>query len=199
MLSASVSFFFSKGGTNSPHLSPLPHEGSGNLRSSETIEAAVDSLGGIENLDALLINCSDHKSTCSALPKLKAKLRERVENGGSPVRIGACGFFRCAVSRHQQFNCQFSQSLRFSRFNSNSRRVRPHPASRSSYSLTPADANGFVSVQDPEQDGVQFLDLSPDVYLAQAREYVELGADIVGGCCGVYPEHIEAVSKGLAH
>ena len=68
----------------------LNEDGSGRLRSLETIDAAVDSLSDIKNLAALLINCSDHESTCAALPKLKAKVEERVANGDSTLRIGAC-------------------------------------------------------------------------------------------------------------
>ena len=43
-----------------------------------------------------------------------------------------------------------------------------------------------------------FVDqVSPDVYLADARRWVEAGAAIVGGCCGVGVEHIRALAKGL--
>ena len=39
------------------------------------------------------------------------------------------------------------------------------------------------------------LDLSPAHYLGQCREYLDCGATIVGGCCGVFPEHIEALQS----
>ena len=43
-----------------------------------------------------------------------------------------------------------------------------------------------------------FVDqVSPDVYLADARRWVEAGAAIVGGCCGVGVEHIRALAEGL--
>ena len=43
-----------------------------------------------------------------------------------------------------------------------------------------------------------FVDqVSPEVYLADARRWVEAGAVIVGGCCGVGVEHIRAVAEGL--
>ena len=43
-----------------------------------------------------------------------------------------------------------------------------------------------------------FVDqVSPDEYLADARRWVEAGAAIVGGCCGVGVEHIRALAKGL--
>ena len=43
-----------------------------------------------------------------------------------------------------------------------------------------------------------FVDqVSPDAYLADARRWVEAGAAIVGGCCGVGVEHIRALAEGL--
>ena len=43
-----------------------------------------------------------------------------------------------------------------------------------------------------------FVDqMSPDEYLASARRWVEAGAVIVGGCCGVGVEHIRALADGL--
>ncbi len=43
-----------------------------------------------------------------------------------------------------------------------------------------------------------FVDqLSPDEYLAGAGRWVEAGAAIVGGCCGVGVEHIRALAEGL--
>ena len=43
-----------------------------------------------------------------------------------------------------------------------------------------------------------FVDqVSPDEYLAEARRWIEAGAVIVGGCCGVGVEHIRALAEGL--
>ena len=43
-----------------------------------------------------------------------------------------------------------------------------------------------------------FVDqVSPDQYLADAGRWVEAGAAIVGGCCGVGVEHIRALAGGL--
>jgi S-methylmethionine-dependent homocysteine/selenocysteine methylase len=40
-------------------------------------------------------------------------------------------------------------------------------------------------------------DLGPDAYLPWARQWLAHGADIVGGCCGVGPEHIALISDAL--
>lgn len=42
-----------------------------------------------------------------------------------------------------------------------------------------------------------FTDLEPDEYLAAARDWVARGAQIVGGCCGIGPTHIQALATGL--
>ena len=40
-------------------------------------------------------------------------------------------------------------------------------------------------------------DTDPKGYLSFAEEWVEAGATMVGGCCGIGPEHIAALSKAL--
>jgi S-methylmethionine-dependent homocysteine/selenocysteine methylase len=40
-------------------------------------------------------------------------------------------------------------------------------------------------------------ELTPAAYLAWARDWVARGARIVGGCCGIGPEHIAALAAGL--
>ena len=43
-----------------------------------------------------------------------------------------------------------------------------------------------------------FVDrVSPEEYLADARTWIDAGAAIVGGCCGVGVEHIRALAEGL--
>jgi methionine synthase I (cobalamin-dependent) len=37
----------------------------------------------------------------------------------------------------------------------------------------------------------------PDHYLAAAREWTSTGAQVLGGCCGTTPAHIEALKRGL--
>jgi S-methylmethionine-dependent homocysteine/selenocysteine methylase len=42
-----------------------------------------------------------------------------------------------------------------------------------------------------------FGDVTPDQFAAQARGWVDLGAQLVGGCCGLRPEHIRALRDQL--
>lgn len=41
-------------------------------------------------------------------------------------------------------------------------------------------------------------DLEPDAYGAFARQWVQAGATVVGGCCGIGPAHIEWLHQNLA-
>lgn len=48
-------------------------------------------------------------------------------------------------------------------------------------------------------DGLDELrdDLTPSNYLQWAQQWHALGAELIGGCCGIGPEHIEVLSKNL--
>lgn len=45
--------------------------------------------------------------------------------------------------------------------------------------------------QEYDDDGI----IKPDAYLKHAQKWVENGASIIGGCCGVGPDHIAEISK----
>ena len=38
--------------------------------------------------------------------------------------------------------------------------------------------------------------ITPDAYAEHARVWVDAGASVVGGCCGVGPAHLKAVREG---
>jgi S-methylmethionine-dependent homocysteine/selenocysteine methylase len=62
-------------------------------------------------------------------------------------------------------------------------------------------ANAFApqSAQAQANDGLSELrpDLGPEGYLAWVRDWIARGATIVGGCCGIGPEHIERIRRSL--
>jgi len=62
-------------------------------------------------------------------------------------------------------------------------------------------ANSFVP-QDKEQaanEGISDLrdDLDAEAYLLFAESWQKAGAEIIGGCCGIGPEHIRTLSRAL--
>lgn len=62
-------------------------------------------------------------------------------------------------------------------------------------------ANAFASEADDAAanetlHGIR-ADLTPPLYLGWARRWVDAGATMVGGCCGISPEHIGELSKAL--
>lgn len=62
-----------------------------------------------------------------------------------------------------------------------------------------AYANAFPpqDEQATANDGLDELreDLNPSAYLAFAKQWHEAGASMIGGCCGIGPEHIAELSK----
>jgi S-methylmethionine-dependent homocysteine/selenocysteine methylase len=58
-------------------------------------------------------------------------------------------------------------------------------------------ANAFPAVSQAAEANSDLLeirsDLTPAGYLAWVNDWIERGADIVGGCCGIGPEHIRAI------
>jgi S-methylmethionine-dependent homocysteine/selenocysteine methylase len=62
-------------------------------------------------------------------------------------------------------------------------------------------ANGFThSEQEVEANaGLRQIrdDLDPPHYLQWAKKWIAAGATMVGGCCGIGPEHIRALAEGL--
>jgi 5-methyltetrahydrofolate--homocysteine methyltransferase len=40
-------------------------------------------------------------------------------------------------------------------------------------------------------------DMTPEDMATYAKRYVELGAKVVGGCCGNTPEHVAAIAKAV--
>jgi len=58
-------------------------------------------------------------------------------------------------------------------------------------SIAPLDAGGTVSGMKARQD------LTPEKYTEYALGWVDMGAQIIGGCCEVGPDHIAAIHKAL--
>lgn len=65
-----------------------------------------------------------------------------------------------------------------------------------------AYANAFVDKEEGYASNDVILDhradLTPEVYATMASRWVERGATIVGGCCGIRPDHIAALSQSTS-
>jgi homocysteine S-methyltransferase len=62
-------------------------------------------------------------------------------------------------------------------------------------------ANAFPPQAAEAQANTQLLalraELTPEGYLGWAKDWVARGATVVGGCCGIGPEHIARLRDGL--
>lgn len=59
-------------------------------------------------------------------------------------------------------------------------------------------ANKFTPIrrsQDSSSEDIEMREITPSEYLDYAKEWHRLGADIIGGCCGIGPEYIEQLSN----
>jgi S-methylmethionine-dependent homocysteine/selenocysteine methylase len=121
-------------------------DGRAQIRSGESISAAVEAIGG--ELEALLFNCSQPEVMTAAITEAVTAL---VARDRSAVLVGVY-------------------------------------------------ANAFIEVQNaPGQAANETLsvlreDLTPDRYAAFAQEWLAAGATIVGGCCGITPQHIQSLA-----
>jgi S-methylmethionine-dependent homocysteine/selenocysteine methylase len=62
-------------------------------------------------------------------------------------------------------------------------------------------ANNFTAIDPDHQANTLFQaerSVSPDEYLRFARQWYDAGATIIGGCCGIGPEHIKRLSEWKA-
>jgi homocysteine S-methyltransferase len=63
-------------------------------------------------------------------------------------------------------------------------------------------ANAFANPSKEPQANAELLairaDLTPRGYLAWVDDWIDRGARIVGGCCGIGPEHIRVIRDSLA-
>ena len=61
-----------------------------------------------------------------------------------------------------------------------------------------AYANGFSQSFRSTDVGTEYdAELTTDIYADRADRWISAGASLVGGCCGVFPEHIDAVATSL--
>lgn len=59
-------------------------------------------------------------------------------------------------------------------------------------------ANSFTPISGKHQanDAVQAMrEVTPEDYLVFAKKWADAGANLIGGCCGIRPDHIEALSQ----
>ena len=62
-------------------------------------------------------------------------------------------------------------------------------------------ANAFATEADDTDANADLHDIRPDLtpenYRRFAEKWVRAGASLIGGCCGIGPEHIEALSEAM--
>ena len=52
-----------------------------------------------------------------------------------------------------------------------------------------------AGLPDVNKDGTTFYKITPDEMARHAKKWLEIGAQVIGGCCGTTPQHLEAIAK----
>jgi 5-methyltetrahydrofolate--homocysteine methyltransferase len=73
--------------------------------------------------------------------------------------------------------------------------VREYAATVPNFPLWVKPNAGVPRMDIETEQGV--YDMSPEDMAVYSRKYVELGAKVVGGCCGNTPEHVTAIAKAV--
>ena len=88
------------------------------------------------------------------------------------------------------FNCsrpeEMTDAIHFIRHNSDKIDIGVYPNAFSEIKRTHDANEGLSAIR---------ADLSPEQFLTYAEEWDDAGATIIGGCCGIGPDHIRAISN----
>ena len=146
------------------------------LRSGQPVAQAVAAALRLE-ANAVLFNCSQPEVMGAAVTIAADLLAKRGSRGsGGTAAAGAARVSGAAGT--------------------------PGPARRPGELRIGVYANAFPPQDASAEANARLLeiraDLDPEGYLAFARDWVARGARIVGGCCGIGPEHIARLRSALA-
>jgi 5-methyltetrahydrofolate--homocysteine methyltransferase len=73
--------------------------------------------------------------------------------------------------------------------------VREYAATLPGFPLWVKPKAGVPRIDIETEQGI--YDMSPEDMATYVQKYVELGAKVVGGCCGNTPEHVAAIVKAV--
>jgi S-methylmethionine-dependent homocysteine/selenocysteine methylase len=121
--------------------------------------------------------------------KNEAKLRS-----GQPVKI-ATALVCFTGAKGILFNCSVPEVME--QAIKDAKEVIEHYGSGSNIEIG-VYANNFIPIKTDHEanDTLQSMrELSPEDYLTYAKRWYEIGASIIGGCCGIGPSHIQALTE----
>jgi S-methylmethionine-dependent homocysteine/selenocysteine methylase len=87
-------------------------------------------------------------------------------------------------------NCSFPESISAAVPVLRGLTDRPAGAYANAFTHIPDGFDEHAEALDPDARPSQREDLGPDAYRAHVEDWLRAGADIVGGCCEVGPDHI---------
>jgi len=151
------------------------------LRSGENLKEAVCSIleeadkAGV-NLGAIGLNCASPVAITNALPILLSSVKDK----SPPPRILAY------ANAFQTTTSEWLASL------------QETPTEMSTAKGRNVDqSEGAETLRSPPGDYDSIGIILPAVYTRYAKQWIQMGVSIVGGCCGCSPSHLKAVNCGI--
>lgn len=156
----------------------------------------AETISSLEELEAIIAVLSETQKACYFAFSLKDEPSDNAQlRSGQSVRqavqraceSGAQGVF---------FNCSVPEVMAEA-----VKQARQIADEKSSQIDIGVYANNFTPIGERHEanDTIQAMrELSPSDYLAYGKRWFELGANVIGGCCGIGPEHIKALSDWQA-
>lgn len=156
----------------------------------ETLSSTAEARAVIAALDKdprprwFSFTLADDPEALSGLPRLRS---------GEPIELAV----ETAMSGGAEavlFNCSQPEAM--------SQAIKAGVAASNGRAVIGVYANAFPPQKEEAAANEDLLplreDLDPPGYLAHARQWVSDGASIIGGCCGIGPEHIAELAKSFS-
>jgi len=167
------------------------------LRSSESLPTAWEAVSGYkERIEACLFNCTSWEACAAGVRELTTLGLLSKTSKTSVTSIASCSM----TASDDGSSPVHGESPDESDGGESASHGELREADRESTTPIPphirfgAYANGFVTASEGCGD---YADLSGDEFCVHVEDWVNHGATIVGGCCGVFPHHIHTISERM--
>jgi S-methylmethionine-dependent homocysteine/selenocysteine methylase len=160
------------------------------LSSIEEAKLVSEVVGGDGKPLWLSFTLRDENQARSFEPQLRSGQRV-VDAVAAAARLGAeAVLFNCSQPEVMGAAVSVARQRIFAFENSGSKNLRIGVYANA-FALLPKEAQANADLREIRSD------LTPEGYLTWTNDWIERGADIVGGCCGIGPEHIRAIRESI--
>jgi S-methylmethionine-dependent homocysteine/selenocysteine methylase len=169
-----------------PHVDHWQGETLSAIEEAELVREVIDATGGPARPLWLSFTLED-EADLSGQPRLRSG-QQVTEAVAAAIRLGAAAvLFNC--SQPEVMGAAVSVARTVIEGSGAALKIGVYA---NAFPPQPKDATANAGLSDIRSD------LTPLAYLAFAKAWRQTGASILGGCCGIGPEHIAVLRQGLA-